>query len=343
MSAHIPSVHFTRAALVEVSSASKDKARVSAKLDAELVRRKLDPHGPAFKPDRTMFKGKFLWFRPRMIGAVAAYAALTGMTHHDIRKNGGLELFRILWFLGAAQDDLIDAAVAGEGNMRTVLRKAIFGPDRVFYRAAFTVFARELHNSAFAEEAKRYLRRKARGWYRFLLDQEADVLQKTVTDFSFAFCVNYRENQNRMIGELLTACLSWSHCLHAPFKRLEGVLPTLSYRTQIVDDIADIAEDMRALRPSYCIGALVDNPDEFARVKAYVTTRTVGKVTPRLFRRLAPRSYDLVREKYSLYGAELRRAHKAGSFLSMVGDMLFGGFPVIRDVVYRISPHLANF
>lgn len=125
---------------------------------------------------------------------------------------------------------------------------------------------------------------------------------------------------------------------------LEYVIPMLSFRTQIVDDISDIPEDLRMGRPSYCVGALVDYPDELTYMRAYLSKhREVSKIKPREFKRIAPKSYALIVETYRQYGENLCGLGQSMAFLCEVGDMLFNWFPMIQGVLCKINPQAANF
>lgn len=337
---------FVRGACVETFVSIGEKRMLSQRLDAELLKCGADPADARFASDRTMFDGKVLCFRPRMVGAVAAYVAASGRSRRDVVRNGGMDAFRMLWFLAAAQDDLIDVAYpasTAEAPDARSLRDEIFGTRRLFYRAAFRIVARDIAALRALPETKRYLRRKLRSWYRFLVQQEAEMYASGFETFSFSVCVRYREQQNAMIGGVLVALLNGAESLDPDLCRLEAYLPIASFRTQIIDYIADIAEDLRARRPSYCIGALNEYPDEMARMEEFVRIHAIAKVRPWLFKRIAPRSYERVLLRYEAYGISLRRAVPYGAILDSVGRLLFHVFPAFRDAAFRLNPRLANF
>ncbi len=337
---------FAGGACAEAYGSVRERRALSQRLDRELLKRGANPHDTCFAPDRVMFDGKVLCFRPRMVGAVAAYIAASGRSRSDIIRNGGMDAFRMLWFLAAAQDDLIDAAdqapAAGSLDSR-YLMKVIFGKHRTFYRAAFRVVSSDINRLQASSETKTYLRKKVRSWYRFLVNQEAEMYASGFEKLSFSVCAKYREQQNSMIGGTLVALLNGAECLVSDLRRLEEYLPIASFRTQIIDDVADIAEDLRMRRPSYCMGALNEYPVEMARMRHVVEVRAIAKVRPWLFKRIAPRSYALVRKQYAAYGVRLRDAPPHGVILDSVGNVLFHVFPSFRDVMYRLSPRLANF
>jgi len=54
------------------------------------------------------FEKKVSKIRPRFVGALASYALLSGLNNKQILDNNGLEMFKLMWFLGSAQDDYID-------------------------------------------------------------------------------------------------------------------------------------------------------------------------------------------------------------------------------------------
>ncbi|MEN9561671.1 MAG: hypothetical protein RIQ56_944, partial [Candidatus Parcubacteria bacterium] len=124
-----------------------------------LIVQELDRRGQGQDTDEVhgrewqMYTNKLLPFRPRLIGALGAYAAISGKSAKEVAAQGGLDMFRMMWFLAAAQDDLIDAHTrSGETDsaaLRKDLIKTIFGPDRIFYQPAYTVIANELKASDF--------------------------------------------------------------------------------------------------------------------------------------------------------------------------------------------------
>lgn len=341
---------FCSTAIIESMQGRQVNIRLSLALVKELARRsaKLSSRD-ASAEDWKIFKKKLLRFRPRLVDAVSAYSLISGVSYRELRHQGGLGLFRMMWFLGSAQDDLIDEILPQTEQSTTdelikKVRGSIFGADRLFYQAAFAVFVDELKRSDFPKEAKAYLQRKIRDWYSFLVRQEARVLSARIEEFTFAYCRAYREEQNRMIGALLTACLNGRYCAISKMQHLELVIPALSLRTQIVDDISDIPEDLNMGRPSYCVGALVDCPDELTHVRAYLAEHCqVRKLQPREFKKIAPKSYALVVEIYRQYGENLYGQGQSMVFLRKVGDLLFDWFPMIKNILYKIYPPAANF
>lgn len=50
--------------------------------------------------DSDLLAKKLMRFRPRLVGAVAAYAHLSGSTYEEIVEQNGLESFYLFWALG---------------------------------------------------------------------------------------------------------------------------------------------------------------------------------------------------------------------------------------------------
>lgn len=322
--------------------------RLSDELKSELERRAQKPSSAdAKKEDWEMYTNKLLRFRPRLIGSLGAYAALGNVTAGQVEGRGGMEMFRMMWFLGSSQDDLIDTYknpdLTDQKEIAKELRKVIFGPERVFYQAAFTVIGNELKESDFEPEAKTYLRQKFADWYRFLVHQEAEVMTRPFSEMNFAYGTQYREEQNQKIGEVLVACLNGKECLNPKLQDLEDIIPKLSFRTQIIDDIADIPEDLESERPSYATGALNDNQDELALMREYLQAHEIAKMTPELFRNIAPKSAGLVEQQYKKYGDELAQKGVAGKMLASIGSAMFTLYPKFRDTMYKINPAYSNF
>ncbi|GIW59343.1 MAG: hypothetical protein KatS3mg087_0409 [Patescibacteria group bacterium] len=349
-------IWFTRAYVSEVRHGGRVNRIISRRIRDEVNRKGMGEDNSSSKrrcataEDWEMFEKKIVRPRPRLFGAVAAYSLLSGLPHEDIVRNGGSEIFRLLWFLGSSQDDLIDEIpkIEIEGmnkvQRKARIRRAVFGNERTFYQCSYAVIIQTLSQSGIPEEGKVYLKRKFAEWYRFLTEQEADVLGTDLPMMSYKYCKNYREQQNGQIGSVLVACLNGMRCLDPGLQELERDVPLLSFRTQIVDDIADTVEDLSMGRPSYVVGALVDNPNDMARVLEFIRSRPeVAKFTPKLLRTLAPRSFDTVKGDYDGYANELMRHGKRGKFLVGLGDPLFYLFPAYRDLMYRINPNYANF
>ncbi len=326
----------------------KANKRLSDKLSLELDRRQARDELPPREVDLQLLHNKFMRFRPRLIGAVGAYCLLSGQHHPDVVQNGGLDLFRTMWYLGATQDDLIDEIPSQNGierrHVELRIRDAMFGTDRTIYRAALRVFSDDLSRSDFPPEAQQYLRRKVRDWYRFLVEQEAKVLTMHSSELGYWECRRYREEQNMRVAKLLTACLNGRRCHEPEMQVLETLVPMLSFRTQIIDDVADVFEDLAMGRPSFCMGALNDNPHELHNVREFARKNPrVKKMQVQLFRKLAPKSASLIESTYDQYGADLRTRSEPFVLLATVGDMLYRWFPTFRDAIYRLQPRWANF
>lgn len=299
---------------------------------------------------RSFYK-KLLCFRPRLIGAIAAHSTLTGALYHEKQTSGILGGFHMLFFTGSVQDDSIDMIkkeeliLAGKTLLerKKYIQTTIFGRNQIFYRAAFSVFVDYLHESRLTDEQKRYIKHKVADWYQFLLTQETNVIMTPFSEYTFDYSRHYREKQNGKIGAVLTALLNGNKCLDPEYQKLERFIPRLSFRTQIIDDVADTTEDIAIQRPSYAIGALNEFWDELMILKELTKKHPNIKIRPNLLAKLAPRSFDLLLKQYASYGEELLALGKAGKLLKTIGDKLFYLFPTIRDWVYQIAPDFANF
>jgi hypothetical protein len=137
--------------------------------------------------------------------------------------------------------------------------------------------------------------------------------------------------------------LNGAQCLDPRSQALERTVPKLSFRTQVIDDIADIPEDLSNERPSYAVGALVEHPEELQAILSYIQAHSVSKVTPALFERLAPISSKQVKTQFDAYGKELEQEGVTGSMLASMGNTIFKYFPTFRNAMYRINPKYANF
>ena len=162
--------------------------------------------------------------------------------------------------------------------------------------------------------------------------------------YTFDYCVKYREDQNRKIGSLLVALLNGNRVEDDRLKKLEEIVPRLSFRMQVIDDIGDLEEDLRARRPSYAVGALQEHPEEMERIMKLTTVGKVKKVTPSMLEIHAPKSYILLINQYKKYGKELEDEGVNGKFLKDLGDLMFSQFPKARDFIYNyINKKWANF
>ncbi len=295
------------------------------------------------------FDNKLNKWRPRFLGSLAAYFMLSGLTAKEVKANGGLELYRLLWFMGSAQDDLIDELTVEQSDGSKVNRQkilqTIFGEDRQFYQATYKIMLEYLENLKLDNESKTILKRRLWDWYLFLASQEQAVLRADFNDFNFEYCIKYRETQNEKIASLLIAFLNGNAVKDAKLIGLESVIPRLSFRTQIIDDIADIQEDFENKRPSYAVGAIKQFPEEEAGVLAYLNLNRGKKIkfTNVLFKKLAPQACELVTAKFTEYGKELELLGVSGNFLKRLGDFMFKMFPIARDVIHKINPDYSNF
>src|SRR3989344_7614568 len=58
--------------------------------------------------ERKVLLQKLQSFRPRRIGAIAAYSVFTRKPYEAIVDQGGIDSFYLFWALGGSQDDFID-------------------------------------------------------------------------------------------------------------------------------------------------------------------------------------------------------------------------------------------
>lgn len=295
-----------------------------------------------------LLTNKLFRFRPRLVGAVGAYQHLIGASYESLVEQKGMDSFYLFWALGSIQDDFIDELPKTdhlekeEKRNKSMVGRSIFGGDRTFYRAAHHQLRQQIKTANFGEAQERYLQQKVTDWYRFLIEQEAEVLDTPFEDMSFKYCREYRESQNLQAGSALAAMLNGTSCLDPRRQQIEGTMARFSYLTQIIDDIADTAEDMTAKRPSYAVGALMDNPAELQLMREYIAMNPDCKLTPRRFRRLAPDAYQMVHGAFADYSSELRQS-PGGAELTRVASRLFHVFPYVRNVLYRVDPKYANF
>jgi hypothetical protein len=298
--------------------------------------------------DLDKVNSKLLHFRPRMAGAILTYSQLTNKSYKEVVGQQGFDSFYLFWALGAIQDDFIDdipKLLPGEMDLQSrkaLIGKAIFGDDRRFYRAAYHQLHDHIDHSGFGEEQTDYVHGQVHDWYKFIVHQEAEVLETPFQAMDFEYCKDYRESQNAHAGKVLVAMLNGTNCLAPELQAVEPMVSKFSFLSQTMDDIADTAEDLTAERPSYAVGALIEHPDELARMQDFVAGKAKIKVSPGQFKQTAPESYDLLRETYSQYCKELRTLKGGRGIVSLArGGFYF--FPHFRDFMYKVNPQLANF
>lgn len=322
------------------------------KILMELEKRGYHMKHELLERDWKLFEKKLLLPRWRLNGAIGAYGMLTEQNFDEISRQKGLFPFKALWMIGSIQDDLIDEiekesmdSFASKNECVVSLRKAIFGKDRVFYQAAYACLIDYLiEMPEFKEEEKLYLCKLMADWFRFLLEQEAEVFLHNFTDYNFEYSVCYREEQNFRVGRALTAALNGIRCLDPELQALEKIIPRLSFRTQMVDDIADTGEDIAFKRPSYAIGALVSHPFELAAMETFFAQHPATKLRPANFRKIAPQSYDMLYGTFQRYGREVvEQMGNKGKMLTSIGTITYHIFPYVRDVIYSINSRYANF
>lgn len=161
---------------------------------------------------------------------------------------------------------------------------------------------------------------------------------------NFVYSKRYREDQSAHAGRVLVTALNGNSCLDPQRQALEVTLPRFSYLTQIIDDVADIAEDLKARRPSYAVGALVDHPHELQNARHLIAERGIAKVTPRLLQIIAPEAYKQIQNTFLNYCADLEKTMgQNGRTIGLLAQGVFNYFPHVRDILYRIDPNVANF
>ena len=159
---------------------------------------------------------------------------------------------------------------------------------------------------------------------------------------TFSMCQQYRERQNLQAGSTLVAILNEQNCLISEFQRIEPLVSQFSFLTQIIDDIADTGEDLTAMRPSYAVGALVNNPEELERIQVFITEHQYAKITPRQFRRIAPQSYALINQTFNGYCKEFeKQTGKHG--LTRLARTLYSFYPAVRNILFKVNANIANF
>lgn len=342
---------FVRALISESRQgmAQNDKIRVS--IVNELKRQDVDINSLQLEKAWELFDKKLLRPRPRLLGAIGAYAMLTDQKYQAVVEQGGMNTFKSLWALAAIQDDLIDdldrqqVSSMDERGKEQELRNSIFGKDKVFYRSAYKVIINELRSdSRYGPAELRYITANMAYWFRFLIKQESEVFSTSPQDHTFDFSRKYREEQDYTIARVLTICLNGVHCLDPKYQEYEGLLPFLSYRSQIIDDIADTPEDLTAGRPSYTVGALHSHPEELKAIETMVNLGNIQKMTPQHLKKVAPRSYALVRNAYDEYGEWLVEKYGVpGQILDFAGRVAYWAFPIMRDIMHRVNDRYANF
>lgn len=332
-----------RAAVTEYTPGREIKARLRNSL-YQLIDTTAHYQDNNYQADTELLTNKLLRFRPRLIGALGVHNYLTDST----AQTPALENFYLFWALGSIQDDFIDTLPkykpdeASLQERQRTIATSIFGDNRRFYRAAHHQLRQNLQNNYFGDKQQNYMTQKVTDWYRFLIAQEADVLEVPLHDMTYQSCRAYREEQNLHAGSALVALLNGEDCLNPERQRIESVVAQFSYLTQIIDDIADTAEDLIAERPSYAVGALLDHPAELDRMRCYVMENPHTKLTPYVFNRLAPESLRVLTETFGEYQTTLYAL--AGSRgLTTIASSLFKHFPYIRNVIFRINPKFANF
>ncbi len=342
---------FVRTFVKEASRGMDINTAVRERVVSELGRRDVDIADPAMATDWDAFEKILFRPRPRLISAISAYSLLTGKDFEDITQQEGMIPAKAFWMLGTIQDNLLDGldktkvAAMSEDERMAALHDSIFGKGREFQQATHAVISSELEaNPAYGQAQIDYLLGGMSQWFDFLLRQESEVYRTPEENYSFEFCKNYREQQNAVAGRVVVSFLNGQNCLDPELQKYEQIIPILSYRTQIMDDIGDVVEDMEMKRPSYVIGALREFPDEFEAVKKISAQKGIKKFTPHKLKKYAPQSYKLVKATFTAYGEELSQTYGVkGAILDKAGRLAYHTFPVMRDLMYKVNERYTYF
>lgn len=299
--------------------------------------------------DTQALQDRLKGLRPRFIGALTVYSLLTQRSYADMEAQGGLDAFRLLWYTGGIQDDFIDELgnfdpQEDDKTSRTKIKKTIFHDEQEGYQAPLQMAQESMRNAQIPTPERTYINKRIAEWYQYLIRQEANVLKTPFEDYSYAYSRNYRETQNLAAGRMLVAVLNGRNSLDERLQRTESLIPRFSYLTQIVDDIADLPEDISAQRPSYAVGALNEHPAEMDAVTKATYDRNIKKMTPKVFKALAPQASSLVHAQFETYQQQLEMdSDKNAKGLSLLAQGIHQHFPRIRDFLYKINPQYANF
>lgn len=317
----------------------------------ELGRQGVDTNSPELATDWDTFEKALLLPRPRRRAAIAAYATLTGKDFQAVNQQQGMLPAKAFWMLGTMHDDLLDVldkdvlAKMSEQERMATLHGTLFGEGREFQRATQAAIMTEIStNPAYGQAKVQYLQGRMNRWFDFLLTQESEVYTRPDADYTFTYCRDYRERQNGEAGRVVVAFLNGAKCLDPEQQRFEDIVPVLSYRTQIMDDIGDLTEDLEMRRPSYMVGALRDHPDEFARVQQVIDEKKIKKFSPHKVKKYAPKSYNVVKDTFLEYGEDLVKEHGlTGEVLDKSIRAAFHAIPVARDIMHRVNPRYSYF
>lgn len=304
---------------------------------------------PKFKSDnekiRIPFMNKLTETRPRMIGALSVYSALSGIPYSEISTNQGIECFYIFWRIADGQDDLIDSPKEQkEQNEQIPLIQKIFQGEGEFFKGTLHLLENKITQGNIGEKEKKYLKEKIAGWYRFLTIQETEIESKNFNSFDFDYSKKYRQEQNQKAGEVLVALLNWRECLNPNYKKLEEIIPQFSIYTQMVDDIGDTVEDIESRRPSFSVGALISHPEEMTRFLKEIKKRGIKKVHPKFLQQIAPQSSELLNAYFKEHCDFLEsKTGQAGKGFNAIASFIYSHFPTARDFLFKLNPNVANF
>lgn len=296
------------------------------------------------KNEEEVFSEKIMDFRLRLVGAISLYSFFSGDRYASMQDSGGLDAAYLFWYLGASQDDIIDSFPKSGENDQVVspemIHDAIFSPDKKYLNGAHTLIQTKIEKSNMGDEQKDYLRKKIEKWYHVVEQQESEAISSPVSVFSFAYSKRYREGQNQTAGETVVALLNWDRCLDPKRQRLENVIPGFSFLTQMVDDILDTPEDLVAKKPSYSVGALVDNPQELEGIQSLIELKGLEYITPATLREYAPHSFATIDTNFQAYTETLNLMLSdmgfAGKDLVFIVKALYKYFPAVHSLMQKL-------
>ncbi|HZJ18599.1 MAG TPA: hypothetical protein VFD45_03220 [Patescibacteria group bacterium] len=303
---------FTGVILGERTQAKQKKTHLLEEVREEVANSSEDKREVVVEKGSEIFKQKLFDFKLRMIGALSLYSYFGNIPYSELEKGDNMDSFYLFWFLGAAQDDLIDSfsSTDSRGSVGRVGRtkEIMFNSDGGFLQGALNVLRKKIEKSEMGKEEQEYLLDKVESWNEFVSTQEDDVRERDLTDYTFAFSKEYRETQNKHASKTLIALLNWDQCLDPSMQKLESSIPPFSFLTQIIDDIIDVREDLVAKRPSYAVGALVDHSEELRLFQEGLKTyKKDGKMHHFSFKKVAPNAYSQIHDAFMKYKDDLQR------------------------------------
>ena len=286
--------------------------------------------------DRAEIQHKLSAYKPRRSGAVGAYAVLSGRSFEDTRHDG-LNMYRLFFYFGDVLDENLDAidksSFTGD---KAELRRITFEQDQLL-GSVLNTLTKEI-NKIYDYDTRDYLTNLVNEYIDFVIDQEWKIIQTDTSEYGIDFSVNFRETQNKIAGRVCTALLNGSRALDVKYKKIEDYLYSYSYLTQFTDDMGDMNVDIMTAggRPSFMVGALIET-GEFENVRALYETGVLdGKPLPKEIQKYAPKSYQLIVQKFEEYASRISETIPQAKFLVDLARFSFYHFPYIRNAIYPI-------